>query len=179
MGKKKIIPICLLLFSVLMGCSAQSVSVPPQLQEPVAITPDTAQVYVGEFYNITYYNSQVVPYSQALSFANEGVVSKVYCYPGMEVEAGAVLAELDQTVSQNRIAQLEAELEPMQTENGYANALAQLEIQLLQSQLAQLNAQNGDAQPLVRVFSNSVSKIPLALKRYLPANSSNALSSSK
>ena len=63
MGKKKIIPIFLLLFSVLMGCSAQSVSVPPQLQEPVAITPDTAQVYVGEFYNITYYNSQVVPYS--------------------------------------------------------------------------------------------------------------------
>ena len=148
MGKKKIVPICLLLLSMLVGCSSQIVSVPPQLQEPVAITPDTAQAYVGEFYNITYYNAQVVPYSQALAFAIDGVIAKVYCYPGMEVEVGTVLAELDQTGTQNRIAQLEAELEHMQMDNGYANALAQLEIQLLQSQLAQLTAQSGDAQEI-------------------------------
>lgn len=164
MGKKRIFPACLLLATLLFGCSAPKTGNPPQLQEPVGIVPDTAKAYIGECYNITYYNSKVIPQVQELSFAVDGVITKVHCYPGMEVSEGTVLAELDGAAIQAQIQQLEAQLEQMQIQNGYANALARLDIEMLQSQMKQLQAQGGSAQEIA-LLGNEIAQKQAALQQ--------------
>lgn len=148
MRKWKVIPVCLLVLAFLIGCSIHQPDAPPQLLEPVGVLPDTAQVYTGEFYNLAYYDSKVVPFVQELSFPVDGVIANVYCYPGMEVEEGAALAELDRSALQAQIQHLEAELEQLQIESGFEDRLAQLDIQMLQTQLRQLQNQGGTEQEI-------------------------------
>lgn len=148
MRKGTWIPVLFLVMATLAGCSRQEPAVVPQLQEPVGVQPDTATAYIGEIYDITYVNSAVVPYVQELSFETDGIVSVIHCYPGMEVEKGDALIELDQSSMQARVAQLEEELEHDSRSNEYADSLAQLDIKLLQVELAQMKAQGASAQQI-------------------------------
>ena len=137
----------ILLAALLAGCGARELQPAPQLQEPVGIAPDTAKAYIGEIYNLVCFDSKVVPYVEELYFSADGVIAQVYCYPGMQVQAGDVLAELDLSQVQAQLTELEADLEYTKTTNDYANTLLQQEIQLLQSQLRQLQ-ENGTSQQI-------------------------------
>ena len=110
MKAKKRILSGILLAVLLAGCSVQEPQPAPQLQEPVGLAPDTATAYVGEIYNMVRYDSKVVPYVQELYFSADGVIAQVYCYPGMQVQAGDILAELDLSHVQTQIAELEGKL---------------------------------------------------------------------
>ena len=147
MRRKRWIPAMALLAALLAGCNAQQPQPTPQLQEPVGILPDTATAYVGELYNMMSFDSAVVPYVEELAFTTDGIIAAVYCYPGMEVEAGAVLAELEIADIEARLQQLETELEHTKTINEYENTLLQLDIEMLQSQLRQLQ-QSGTSQEI-------------------------------
>lgn len=140
---KRVIPALLLLAMLLAGCGKSAQTSAPQLQEPVGVLPDTATAYIGEIYDIVFFDSKVVPAVQELCFEVDGTIAAVHFYPGMEVEAGDVLAELDQSAIRNRVQQLEETLAHEEKTNGYTDSLALLDIQMLQAELRQLQAQGG------------------------------------
>lgn len=139
--------VLLLAMAMLAGCGQQQQPL-PQLQEPVGVQPDTAAAYIGEIYNIAYVNSAVVPYVEELFFETDGTIGAIHCYPGMEVKEGDALIELDQSGLEERVKQLEEELEHTQHDGAYADALAQADIQLLQLELAQLQEQAASDQEI-------------------------------
>lgn len=140
--------VLLLAVAMLAGCGQQQQQPVPQLQEPVGVQPDTAVAYIGEIYNITYVNSTVVPYVEQLFFETDGTIGAIHCYPGMEVKEGDVLIELDQSGLEERVKQLEEDLEHTRREGAYADSLAKADIQLLQLELAQLQEQGASNQEI-------------------------------
>ena len=98
--KKRIMILGLLLsVAITAGCSGKDTVTVPPLMEPVSIQLDKTAAYIGEIYDVTYFDSAVVPFVQELSFATNGTVGKVHFYPGMEVKKGDVLMSFDTTLS--------------------------------------------------------------------------------
>lgn len=161
-AKQRILSV-ILLAALLTGCSPREPQPAPQLQEPVGIAPDTAEAYIGEIYDLACFDSKVVPYVEELYFSADGVIARVYCYPGMEVQAGDVLAELDLSQVQAQITQLEADLEHTKTTNAYSNTLLELDIQLLQSQLRQL--QNSGTAQQIALKENEIAQQEAVLRQ--------------
>ena len=129
----------LLAVSFLTGCGAGKGDV-PELIEPVAIQADRAAAYIGEIYTTDTYKGVVTAYVEKLAFPVDGRVKIVQTYAGKEVKAGEVLAELDQTALEKKARQLREDLEFSEKDNEYADAIAELEIQLLETELRQMEA---------------------------------------
>jgi len=123
-----------LVMALLTGC-AQETAVVPELMEPVGVQSDMATVYVGDIYDIANYEGSVVAYVEGLSFEVDGSVETINVYPGMLVEEGDILIELDQESLLKRTEQLRRELEYAETDNAYSDALAELEIEILNAEL--------------------------------------------
>ena len=149
---KRWISVMALMAFLLAGCNTQQPRPAPQLQEPVGLLPDTATVYTGELYNMMSFDSKVVSQVEELFFSMDGVVATVYCYPGMEVEAGEVLAELDiasvetqlrqlqQSGTSQEIALKENEIAQKQAVLNQNQAMQELELQEMQQQMEKLQA---------------------------------------
>lgn len=144
--KKRIMILGLVLsVAIIAGCSGKKPMTAPPLQEPIGIVPDKTAAYIGDIYDVTYFDSAVVPYVEALSFEMNGTVKQVHFYPGMEVKKGDVLVELDLSEEEAQVQALQAELDHGRAEAIYADTTAQLDIDLLQVELKQLQEQNASA----------------------------------
>jgi multidrug efflux pump subunit AcrA (membrane-fusion protein) len=162
--KKKITILGLLLSAVILaGCASQS-EVAPQLKEPVGLQPDKTAAYIGDIYDITYFDSAVVPYVQELSFALNGKVEALHFYPGMTVKKGDVLIELDMSETQARAGELERELANAAVEDAYADTVAQLDIELLQVELKELHEQSASANEIA-LKENEIAMKQAALRQ--------------
>ena len=95
---------------LLAGCSRRPDSA-PELIEPVGAQSDLAAATVQDLFRVQMYDAAVTPYVEELSFATGGRISRVAVYPGMEVEAGDVLAELDLSEERRQAEALRAELD--------------------------------------------------------------------
>ena len=138
----------LLAVMMLSGCAQETEVSAPQLMEPVGVQSDMATVYIGEIYDISYYEASVKPYVEGLFFEVDGKVAAINGYPGMLVEEGDILIELDQTSLEERAEQLRSELEYAEQDNAYTDAMAELDIEMLQVELRQLKAQGGSEQEI-------------------------------
>lgn len=138
--QKKVLCLALALALVcLTGCSEET-DVAPELREPVGVQSDMATAYVGEIYNISYFDASVVPYIEGLFFETDGAVSSVNVYPGMQVEEGDVLIEMNQESLLEQVEQLRREIDYLEQDYAYTDAIAQLEIDLLEVELRELRA---------------------------------------
>lgn len=163
--KKRIMILGLLLsVAIIAGCSGAKNTAAPELKEPVGILPDKTAAYIGEIYDLTYFDSAVVPYVQELYFEMNGTVKAVHFYPGMEVEKGDVLVELDLTETKARAQELQAELDNAAVEDAYADTVAELDIQLLQVDLKELKAQ-GASETEIQLKENEIARMQAALRQ--------------
>ncbi|MBQ8768728.1 MAG: biotin/lipoyl-binding protein [Oscillospiraceae bacterium] len=162
--KKRITILGLLLSAaILAGCDGKPAAAPP-LQEPEGVQPDKTAAYIGDIYDVTYFDFAVVPYVQELSFAMNGTVEKVHFYPGMEVAKGDVLVELDVSQTQAQARALEEELAHAEHMDAYADTVAQLDIELLQVELKEL--QENDASALeIQLKENEIAQKQAALRQ--------------
>lgn len=137
---KRLITMAILAALLLTGCSQtpDPQGTAPSLVQPESDQPELLQVSVGTFYNYYTLSATVIPYTQGLSFDISGSVSKVYVYPGKEVEAGELLAELDHSSLTSRIASLEADLDDTKAAAAYTDRMAKLQIEILKVELLQL-----------------------------------------
>lgn len=142
--RKRMLCLALILVSVcLAGCS-EEVVVAPELKEPVGVQSDVAAAYIGEIYEIAYYDASVVPYIEGLFFEVDGSVSSVNVYPGMKVKEGDVLIEMNQESLQEQVEKRREELDYIEQDYAYTDAIAQLEIDMLEVELRQLRAGGAD-----------------------------------
>ena len=163
--KKRIMILGLLLsVAITAGCSGKDTVTAPPLMEPVSIQLDKTAAYTGEIYDVTYFDSALVPFVQELSFAMNGTVGKVHFYPGMEVKKGDILVELDLTEAKSRAQALQAELDHARVEDAYHDTIAQLDIDLAQVELEQLQAQGASATE-VQLKENEIAQMQAALRQ--------------
>jgi len=141
-GESRIWMVLLLAVVLLLlgGCSSQQAE-PPVLREPAGVRSDTVEAVRGAIYQIEQYDAWVKPGEQALYFETDGRVTAVYAWPGDYVQAGDVLAELDTSAMQETLQALEERLEYIRQDDAYAGALLELDIELLETELRQLQAQ--------------------------------------
>lgn len=163
---KKIIMILGLLLSVaiIAGCSGKKMTTAPVLKEPAGIQPDKEAAYIGEIYDVTYFDSAVVPYVQELSFEMNGTVGKVYVYPGMEVKEGDLLAELDLGELQERANALQEELDHNLVVDTYTDTVTLLDIELLQIELQELKNQ-GASDVDIKLKENEIAQMQTDLQQ--------------
>ena len=162
--RKRIMILGLLLFAVILsGCGKQQVPAPP-LQEPVGVQPDKVAAYIGDIYDVAYFNSAVVPYAEGLSFEIDGAVAEICFYPGMVVEKGDVLAKLDMSGTEQRVRELKAELEHMGKTAEYEDTVAQLDIDLMRLELKQLQ-QQGTTEQEIKLKENEIAQKEAALRQ--------------
>ena len=163
--KKRIMILGLVLSLVIIaGCSGATNTAAPVLQEPVGILPDKAAAYIGEIYDVTYFDSAVVPYVQELFFEMNGTVKAVHFYPGMEVKKGDLLLELDLTETQLRVEALQEELNHAAVEDAHSDTMAELDIALLQVDLKELQAQ-GASTAEIQLKENEIAQKQAALRQ--------------
>lgn len=116
-----------------VGCSRKNsveTTTVPELLDPVNVSVDTHVVTRGEIYELTYFEAEVIPYIEELSFGVGGTVGNVYVKIGDSVTKGQVLAENE---NHNRLKQLESlyeQLETMQDSNFYHNTMLEYDIKI-------------------------------------------------
>ena len=141
--KKWTVLIAAVMALMLSGCAPQAEDV-PQLLEPVSVRQLRTQVCVGEIYRVTKYDAEVTAHIQPIYFLRDGKAGAVYAYAGKQVASGEVLIELAQDALRERIEAEEEELEYLRKDGEYSDALLELDIELLRTELRQLQAQRAD-----------------------------------
>jgi len=163
--KKRIMILGLILSAaIIAGCAGRKPVAAPPLQEPVGVQPDKTAACIGDIYDVTYFDSAVVPYVKELSFEIDGTVKKVHFYPGMLVEEGDVLVELDLSEIKAQALALESEMAHAEVVDTYADTVAQLDIELLQVELKQLQEQGASAQE-IGLKENEIARKQAALRQ--------------
>jgi len=115
--KKKILTLSLLLFlSIATGCknaapAADTASDVPALLTPADTPINTVTVGYNDIAVSEYYNAIVTPYVEEYVFPMAGTLSAVNVILDEKVEAGAILAELNHSEIDSRIAALEKEID--------------------------------------------------------------------
>lgn len=130
-----------LLLAVLMltGCAHKAQKEVPELLEPVGVqATDKAVAYIGEIHRTDFYSASIKPYVEALSFKVNGQVMEINGYPGMMVEEGDVLIELDQVTVKERSEQLQQDINYAQQDGAYSDEIAALDIEILSVELRKL-----------------------------------------
>ena len=140
MRKKNKWAALLLALMMLTGCAQKAERTAPELIEPVEAKSNAAvcAAYIDDIYRNAYYSAVIKPYVEPLSFKVSGSVMSVNGYPGMMVAEGDVLIELDQVSLRERAEQLQTDLDYAQQDDKYTNTIAELDIQILQTELRQL-----------------------------------------
>ena len=136
----------------------------PQLLEPVGVQLDTAVAYIGEMSKITAYNASVTPYVEGLYFPVSGTVAQVHVIVGQEVRAGDVLVTLDQEAQRKRLEELREEVEAVQTDAMYADALARIDRSILEMELQQLAAKSPEDKDAIALKKLDIEEFELNVR---------------
>ena len=123
--------------AVLIPACAEEI---PQLLEPAGVTLATARVYKGDLSKTTVYDGSVTPRVESVYFTVEGEIAQVCVTIGQQVKQGEVLMELNQERQTERCAQLEDQIAALETEMEYDDALAQIDLRILQLELEHLGS---------------------------------------
>ena len=145
--KRIILLLLVLLLAAFPGCGEKpaETAVPvPELKEPANAESATTPAYIGPMYRLFVYTGSIKPYAEGVSTEIDGTISKYYAYPGKIVEEGEILLELNTEEIQAQIKDKEDALADVKKENDYSDSLANLEIQILEAELRQLQAQQAD-----------------------------------
>lgn len=123
----------LFLCLLLVGCNHKdSVSTMqvPELLEPVNVSMDTQVVTRGEIYELTFYEAEVIPYMEELSFGVGGTVTNVHVQIGDSVTKGQVLAEIENSYFASQLESLNEQLVNMKEANDYNNIMLEYDIRI-------------------------------------------------
>lgn len=154
----------LLAAAILSGCTEQEAAIVPELMEPVGVQSDMAVAYIGDIYDIEYYDASVKPYVQELYFEVSGTVSEMNVYPGMPVREGEAIIELDQTSLEDQAERMNEELAYAQRDNAYTDAQAELDIEMLELELRHL-MEEGAGEQAIALKENEIEQKRAALRQ--------------
>lgn len=151
--------------SLSLPCMAEGQSQEiPELLEPVGVKMDTAAAYIGDLSSISVYDGSIIPYVEELYFEKEGVVAEVHVILGQEVKAGDVLITLEHESQDERLESLTREIEVLQTNGAYADALAEIDMRMLEVELRALMTQSPVDKQAVELKKLDIEEFQLELE---------------
>ena len=133
--KKIICAVCLLTALAMGSAQAQEA---PELLEPVSVQLNAVEAVIGEISNIATYEGAVVPYVEEFFFEQEGVIDVMHVIVGQAVKAGDPLITLNTEAEEERVEQLEKQIERIKTNGEYDDALWQIDLDILDVELEKL-----------------------------------------
>lgn len=145
---KKLICLLVLAAVLLCGCAREEGAVQaPELMEPIGVKIDTATAEYAELTTREVYEGSIVPQSEEMSFLIDGHIGSIDAHIGQWVEEGDKLMSLNQEYILDQIENLEEEIAYMKQNGVYDDALAELNIDRIELDIAQLE-KGSDAQAL-------------------------------
>jgi multidrug efflux pump subunit AcrA (membrane-fusion protein) len=109
----------------MQACGTAAVEV-PELIDPVSPGLETAEVTRQTVYEISYYESSVIPGLTELSFPESGTIEECAAYIGMELQAGDRLAAL--SGASGEYDSVSEQLASQKESDDYTNELSRLQI---------------------------------------------------
>ena len=145
----------LLALVLLFGCSAQGQTTQdtedaPTLQEPVGLKHDYAPVVRQTVSRVLSVDGYVRPTVLSLHFESDGYVEAAAVHTGAEVEAGDVLAILDEASLDAQLEGLEAEIELAEQEGQAELRLLELAVEAQQARLDSMLSSSDESFELSR-----------------------------
>jgi multidrug efflux pump subunit AcrA (membrane-fusion protein) len=122
----------------LSGC--QKIEEVPVLLEPVGVEMDTAVVEYGDINTISIYSGEVVPYVEEAAFSVDGKIQEFKVSVGDMVEAGQLLAKLDDSKLLEEIESLEAKIKDIQIMGSFHDRKAAADIEIAIERLEMLQS---------------------------------------
>jgi len=134
---------CALTLALGLPCAAESQTQQvPELLEPVGVKMDTVAAYIGQTSKIAVYEAEVAPRVEELYFTVDGTVEDVHIIIGDKVKTGDVLIALDQKALQEQMEDLLEQVERHNKSGEYDEALAMMDLTILETELRALMSQN-------------------------------------
>ena len=113
----------------------------PELQAPAGLKLSSATVKVEDMMTVSVYEGAAVAYMEALDFETDGQIGEVNVVVGQQVKAGDVLMTLDQESEIERRESLQEEIAAKETNLRYDEALAKIDLDILNLELERLGSQ--------------------------------------
>ena len=151
MRKISFLLIIMLLCVWVCGCSLRgdgSDEEVPELLPAAGVASDVFTVFRGDCYVPKVYDASVIAYVEELSLTQNAYVDEVLVTPGQDVKAGDLLISIDLDSEREQAAALEESIAYTKQINALDNQIAELNIEMLEIELAQLTASGADAQTL-------------------------------
>ena len=151
---------------LLSGCAAQQEEREiPELIEPVGVKTDTAAVERGDLYTMSVSEGSVVAVSTELSFEIDGVIGTRTAYPGQWVEEGDTILELDQTGLEERMDDINRQVEYIRTNGAFDDSMAEIDIEELELKLARRQAMGDATQKDIELLEMDIEEARLKLRQ--------------
>lgn len=139
MKKKWICCLCAAMYALAIGPAWAEEA--PQLREPAGLTLSSATVSVEDMLTVSVYEGEVVAHMEALDFETDGKIGEVKAVVGQLVKAGDVLLTLDREAELKRCESLRKDIEARETDLRYDEALAEIDLDILNLELERLGSQ--------------------------------------
>ena len=133
--------VCALTAALALCVYVPAMAEAPELLEPVGVMMDTVEAYVGDVSRINVYSGSVVPHIEELYFAVEGVVDEMHVVVGQQVKAGETLIVLNQEAEMERAEAIREEMEELQKNGEYEEALWEIDLKIIDTEIRALNAE--------------------------------------
>lgn len=137
----------------------------PELLEPVGVTMDTATAYIGDLRETTMYDAYVAPEVSEVYFQIDGRIGDIYVAIGQEVKAGEILATLDHTAILEASEELRLDIQVRKQSNAYDDAIAAIDLEMLELELAQLLSQPAIDKKAVALKELDIREKKLAIEK--------------
>lgn len=141
--KKTFFPLLLCLLLSCQGCTSKTSDSVPELLEPSDSERTTVSVIRDDFSDREVYEGFVAPETTDLSFELDGTIQSILVSSGQYVNEGDSLVTLDITEEEQRISDLNAELEDLCAELAYTESLYTNRTEYLKAELNQIIEQEG------------------------------------
>lgn len=126
--------------SLLFLCACAVESEAPALLEPVTVGSDMATVMLGNMYDGSVLEGNILPLTNELSFSTGGKVGEVYVTLGAQVEEGEPLVRLDITALESQRDALVDSLAYARTMDDFSSREVEIQLQLLALQYGEDSA---------------------------------------
>lgn len=114
----------------------------PELLEPAGVRLSSAEVRRGDMQKISAYDGAVIPHVEEMYFEVDGAIDEVLAVVGQPVKKGDVLLTLDRENQDERCKYLEEEIAALETDMGFASAIAAIDLEILGMELERLGGQS-------------------------------------
>ncbi len=156
----------LLITSLLLtGCGGENVPAEqPELLTPINVVDKTEKVTYRDIYDLIAYQASVIPYTEEISFEQDGVFDKYYVEVGEHVKKGQKLASQSNEAYEMELEELQNSYDLIQKSYNDAKRVNSVDMKIIAAKLAKLKSQLKEVQEGKKEIQYEIDKLELSKK---------------